>query len=144
MKMNVDSTIFKEMLATLDASEDHWDMEKPQEAFLAKKGEVKHWLHDHEAFTKMKEYEGDSTNTGKSKSGVLKSKKNDQMQAIQSAFPLHDTLINVTQDASTLVGNYSFAYVFFLCLNLNICSSNCGHFFKDCKWFWHHSPRYLH
>ena len=119
-------------------------MEKPQGAFLAKKGEVKYWLHDHEAFTKMKEYEGDSTNTGNSKSGVLKSKKNDQMQAIQSAFPLRDTLINVTQDASTLVGNYSFAYVFFLCLNLNVCSSNCGHFFKDCKWFWPHSPRYLH
>ena len=135
MKINVDSTIFKEMLATLDTREDHCDMEKPQEAFLAKKGEVKYWLHDSEAFTKLKEYEGNSTNTGKSKSGVLKSKskKSDQMQAIQSAFPLHDTLINVTQDASTLVGNYSFAYENFLCLNLNVCSSSCGHFFKDCK-----------
>ena len=38
--MNVESTIFKEMLATLDASEDHWDMEKRQEAFLAKKSQV--------------------------------------------------------------------------------------------------------
>ena len=48
MKMNVEATIFKEMLATLDSSEDHWDMEKPQEAFLAKRGEVKYWLNDKE------------------------------------------------------------------------------------------------
>ena len=113
MKMNVDSAIFKEMLATLDSSEDHWDMEKPQEAFLAKKGEVKYWLHDNEAFTKLKEYEADSTNSGKSKQGVLKSKKSEQIQAIQSAFPLHDTLINVINDTNALIGIYTFAYVFF-------------------------------
>ena len=101
------------MLATLDTSEDHWDVEKTQEAFLAKKGEVKYWLHDNEAFTKLKKYDADSTNSGKSKNVVLKNKKTDQMQAIQSAFPLHDTLTHVTQDASTLLGNYSFAYVFF-------------------------------
>ena len=87
-------------------------MEKPQEAFLAKKGEVKYWLHDNEAFTKLKEYEADSTNSGKSKQGVLKSKKSEQMQAIQSAFPLHDTLINVINDTNALIGIYTFAYFF--------------------------------
>ena len=30
-------------------------MKKTQEVFLAKKGEVKYWLHDSEAFTKLKE-----------------------------------------------------------------------------------------
>ena len=78
MKMNVKSTIFKEMLATLDTSEDHSNMEKAQEFFLAKKGEVKYWLHDNEALTKLKECEADSTNTGKSKQGVLKNKKSYQ------------------------------------------------------------------
>jgi len=130
MKMNVDSAIFKEMLATLDSSEDHWDMEKPQEAFLAKKGEVKYWLHDNEAFTKLKEYEADSTNSGKSKQGVLKSKKSEQIQAIQSAFPLHDTLINVINDTNALIGIYTFAYVFFF-LKSSVCSTKCGHFFPS-------------
>ena len=72
--MNVEAPIFKEMLATLDSSEDHWDMEKPQEAFLAKRGEVKYFLHDQECFSKLKEFECDTENTGKSKQGVLKGK----------------------------------------------------------------------
>ena len=42
MKMNVESNIFKEMLATLDSSSDRWIWKKPQEVFLAKKGEVKY------------------------------------------------------------------------------------------------------
>ena len=144
MKMNVDSAIFKEMLATLDSSEDHWDMEKPQEAFLAKKGEVKYWLHDNDAFTKLKEYEADSTNSGKSKQGVLKNRKNEGMQAIQSAFPLHDTLINVINDTNALIGIYTFAYVFFswsqVCVPLNVIISS--HLL--CWWFWPLFPRYLH
>ena len=103
MKVNVESPIFKEMLATLDSSEDHWDMEKPQEAFLAKRGEVKYFLHDSECFSKLKEFEADTENTGKSK---LRGKKSEGTKAIQSAYPLHDSLMNITQDAMTVVGNY--------------------------------------
>ena len=106
MKMNVEATIFKEMLATLDSSEDHWGMEKPQEAFLAKRGEVKYWLNDKECFSKLKEFECDTENTGKSKQGVLKGKKSEGTKAIQSEYPLHDNLMNITQDAMAVVGNY--------------------------------------
>ena len=102
MKMNVEATIFKEMLATLDSSEDHWDMEKPQ----AKRGEVKYWLNDKECFSKLKEFECDTENTGKSKQGVLKGKKSEGTKAIQSEYPLHDNLMNITQDAMAVVGNY--------------------------------------
>ena len=98
MKMNVE--------ATLDSSEDHWDMEKPQEAFLAKRGEVKYWLNDKECFSKLKEFECDTENTGKSKQGVLKGKKSEGTKAIQSEYPLHDNLMNITQDAMAVVGNY--------------------------------------
>ena len=35
-------------------------------------------------------------NSGKSKQGVLKNNKSGTMQAIQSAFSLHDSLMNVT------------------------------------------------
>ena len=97
MKMNVEATIFKEMLATLDSSEDHWDMEKPQ---------VKYWLNDKECFSKLKEFECDTENTGKSKQGVLKGKKSEGTKAIQSEYPLHDNLMNITQDAMAVVGNY--------------------------------------
>ena len=44
-------------------------------------------------------------NTGKSKQGVLKNKKSETIPAIQDAFPLHDSLMNVSQDASTVMGN---------------------------------------
>lgn len=48
-----------------------WDMEEPQEAFLANtKGEVKYWLHDNEALAKVKEYVADAVSTGKSKQRI--------------------------------------------------------------------------
>ncbi|CAE7607779.1 unnamed protein product [Symbiodinium sp. CCMP2592] len=44
LKMDVDSELFKEMLAELESSEDQWDLKSPQEAFLSKKGEKKYWF----------------------------------------------------------------------------------------------------
>ena len=107
MKMDVNSELLKEMLTTLESSADHWDVDRPQEAFLAKKGELKYYLHDMEGFARVKEFEGDSENTGKTATGVLKTKNNPSvgLPATQSMHPKHDSLMNTIQELQALQSN---------------------------------------
>lgn len=102
LKMPVEDDLFTELLTELESSSEQWDLSKPQEAFLAKKGEVKYWLHSLDQFVSLKDWQQDSESVSKSRGATLKVKGNPSQPALMSQHPLHDQLQNIAAEISGL------------------------------------------
>lgn len=102
LKIPVTDPIFTELLESLESSSEQWDMSKPQEAFLAKKGEVKYWLHNLEQFCSLKDWQQDSEAVSKSRGATLKVKPSASQPALMSPFPLSDQLSNTATELKSV------------------------------------------
>lgn len=98
LKIPVTDPMFTELLESLESSSEQWDMSKPQEAFLAKKGELKYWLHNLEQFCSLKDWQQDMEAVSKSRSATLKVKPSASQPALLSPYPLHDQLSNTATE----------------------------------------------
>ena len=98
LKIPVQDPLFTEMLQSLECSSEQWDLSKPQEAFLAKKGELKYWLHSMDQFCNLKDWQQDSESVSKSRSGVLKVKPAAAQPALMSQYPLSDQVNNTVTE----------------------------------------------
>ena len=98
LKIPVLDPLFTEMLESLESSSEQWDLSKPQEAFFAKKEELKYWLHSMDQFCSLKDWQQDSESVAKSRSAVLKVKAAAAQPALMSQYPLSDQVNNTVTE----------------------------------------------